>query len=315
MALPPFQAVPNNSSLSMKNSIMTGVLPGTAHALQHRAGMGMGMDNHNHNHFGAPAPFAGMPHSYHGANLLSPTQQSLLMQQRAALASGMTSSLPRGAYPSEQALMMQSLLARAQAQQNSHPSVPPAAHVGMAARKPLPKQKGPVITPTGLDLLHSVASVQPKSLSAKKKIREKRTEKEAKKDSSAASLSSEEKKADDTAPGESASEDAPPGKRVYLEKAGDLDVLCGRGGKSNHHPGNKRYRQVVSEMKLSYRAIGTKSAKTDLSRAIVDHVYKYGGRFIKMEKAKGKYYVLSVAEGRKKTSQALREMKEDKWTM
>jgi hypothetical protein len=297
---------------------MTGVLPGTstAHALHHRAGMGMGMD---HNHFGAPAPFAGMPHSYHGASLLSPTQQSLLMQQRAALAAGMTSSLPRGAYPSEQTLMMQSLLARAQAQQNSHPSIPPAAaaaaaQMGMAARNPLSKRKGPVTPPTGLDLLHSVASVQPKSLSAsKKKIREKRTEKAAKNDSSATSLSSEEKNTDETAPGESASEDAPPGKRVYLEKAGDLDVLCGRGGKSNHHPGNKRYRQVVSEMKLSYRAIGTKSAKTDLSRAIVDHVYKYGGRFIKMEK--GKYYVLSVAEGRKKTSQALREMKEVKWTM
>ena len=103
-------------------------------------------------------------------------------------------------------------------------------------------------------------------------------------------------------------------ERVYVDKVGELDVLCGRGGRSNHHPGNKRYRQVVSEMKASYRNIGSKSAKTDLSRAIVDHVYSYGGRFLKMDKASGKYFVLSIDEGRKKTSQALREAKTVKWT-
>lgn len=92
----------------------------------------------------------------------------------------------------------------------------------------------------------------------------------------------------------------------------EVDVLCGRGGRSNHHPGNKRYRQVISEMKASYRNIGSKSAKTDLSRAIVDHVFKYGGRFMKIEK--GDLFVLTPAEARKKTSQALREAKDIKWT-
>ena len=93
-----------------------------------------------------------------------------------------------------------------------------------------------------------------------------------------------------------------------------LDVLCGRGGRSNHHPGNKKYRQVVRVMKASYRNIDTKSAKTDVSRAIVEHVYNYGGRFLKQDKATGKYYVLSPVEARKKTSQALREAKDVKWT-
>ena len=68
-------------------------------------------------------------------------------------------------------------------------------------------------------------------------------------------------------------------------------------------------------MKRSYKSIGSKSAKTSLSQAIVDHVYGYGGRFLKMDDKAGKYYVLSLAEGRKKTSQALREAKEVKWTI
>ena len=104
------------------------------------------------------------------------------------------------------------------------------------------------------------------------------------------------------------------GKNQYVEEATELDILCGRGGKSNHWKGNKKYRQVVSEMKASYRNIGSKSAKTDLSRAIVEHVYKYGGRFLKMEKGEKKYVVLTAAEARKKTSQALREAKDVKWT-
>ncbi len=102
-----------------------------------------------------------------------------------------------------------------------------------------------------------------------------------------------------------------PGESV--DEVFNADVLCGRGGKSNHHPGNKRYRQVISQMKSGYRQIGNKTAKTDLSRAIVDHVYEYGGRFLRYEKAIGKFIVLTPSEARKKTSQALREAKDVKW--
>jgi hypothetical protein len=105
------------------------------------------------------------------------------------------------------------------------------------------------------------------------------------------------------------------GSKRFVTSIQEWDVLCGRGGKSNHHPGNKRYRQVVSEMKASYRHIEAKTAKTDLSKAIVDHVFGYGGRFIKVDKATDRFYVLTPAESRKKTSQALRETKELKWTL
>ena len=103
-------------------------------------------------------------------------------------------------------------------------------------------------------------------------------------------------------------------ERLYVETIRDTDVLCGRGGRSNHHPGNKRYRHVISEMKLMYKKTEAKSTKTDLSRTIVDHVCRYGGRFIKKEESTGRYYVLTRGEARKKTSQALRENKVLKWT-
>lgn len=92
-------------------------------------------------------------------------------------------------------------------------------------------------------------------------------------------------------------------------------ILAGRGGRSNRHPGNKRYRQVVAEMKIMYRGTKAKAIKTDLSRAIVKYVFGYGGRFVKKDEETGSYYVLSPGEARKKTSQALRETKELKWTL
>ena len=107
--------------------------------------------------------------------------------------------------------------------------------------------------------------------------------------------------------------DAVPHNMVYVDTIRDTDVLCGRGGRSNHHPGNKRYRCVVSEMKSAYQMQEAKCNKTDLSRSIVDHVCQYGGRFIKKEST-GRYYVLTRGEARKKTSQALRETKVLKWT-
>lgn len=103
--------------------------------------------------------------------------------------------------------------------------------------------------------------------------------------------------------------------RIFIDRVQESDILCGRGGKSNHHAGNKRYRQVVCEMKTDYRSTSAKKAKTGLSRAIVDHVCDYGGRFIKKDTPNGRYYLLSKADARKKTSQALRETKILKWTM
>jgi len=103
-------------------------------------------------------------------------------------------------------------------------------------------------------------------------------------------------------------------RSTYVDEVTDLDVLCGRGGRSNHWPGNKRYRRVVSEMKERYKTSEGRKSKTGLSRSIVEHVLQYGGRFVKEEEDTGRYYVLSKTEARIKTSQALRESKDLKWT-
>ena len=98
----------------------------------------------------------------------------------------------------------------------------------------------------------------------------------------------------------------------------DADILSGRGGKSNHHLGNKRFRHVVSEMKEIYRCTGQKTDKTALSRGIIEYVHSYGGRFLIQDRETGKdhrWRIMTMVEARKKTSQALRETKVLKWTL
>jgi hypothetical protein len=102
--------------------------------------------------------------------------------------------------------------------------------------------------------------------------------------------------------------------RTYVDSLQDLDILCGRGGKTNHHTGNKKFRHVVTDMKMRYQHCPAKSHKTDLSRQIVDYCASYGARFLKRDNENGKYYTLSKEEARRKTSQALREPKMLKWT-
>ena len=103
---------------------------------------------------------------------------------------------------------------------------------------------------------------------------------------------------------------------VAEEDIGPQDVLGGRGGLSNHHEGNKRFRQIVADMKRTYRKTGVKTEKTALARAIVEYVHKAGGRFlIKKNEGEHCWRLMTPSEARKKTSQALRETKELKWTV
>jgi len=95
-----------------------------------------------------------------------------------------------------------------------------------------------------------------------------------------------------------------PENKVYVEPA-DADVLCGRGGRSNHHPGNKRYREEVKNLQKWYLDIEGKDEKTDLSQCLVDYVKSYDGRFLEKDE-KGWYEVPNIV-ARRKASQALRE--------
>jgi hypothetical protein len=106
------------------------------------------------------------------------------------------------------------------------------------------------------------------------------------------------------------------------------DVLCGRGGETNHHPGNVAYRGLVKSNQPLYIKAKRRD-KPKIARAIVDTIMvQYGGRFLKrasgsevvavlpvVEDATGaaspvaaqQWVEISVQKAREKTSQALRE--------
>jgi hypothetical protein len=95
-----------------------------------------------------------------------------------------------------------------------------------------------------------------------------------------------------------------------------FDVLSGRGGKSNHHIGNKNFRNMVMEMKSDYRSKSTRAEKAALAESIVEKVYCMGGRFLIQNKVHFDFHwrLMTTVEARRKTSQALRETRKLKWT-
>ena len=90
----------------------------------------------------------------------------------------------------------------------------------------------------------------------------------------------------------------------------DSDVLCGRGGAINVHPGNAKYRQLVAERKRAYLAARYKREKRLLSESIVEEIRNQSppGRFLNRRTSDGAdWYDIGDVKAREKTSQALRE--------
>jgi hypothetical protein len=83
------------------------------------------------------------------------------------------------------------------------------------------------------------------------------------------------------------------------------DVMCGRGGETNHHSGNMRYRQLVKVCQPAYIAAKRRD-KPKIAEKIVRAVRKLGGRFIKRDLANN-WRDVGNRKAREKTSQALRE--------
>ena len=86
------------------------------------------------------------------------------------------------------------------------------------------------------------------------------------------------------------------------------DVLYGRGGGTNHHPGNKRYRKWVEDRKIEY----VNSKRLDKPVVALEIVKKWRsqsppGRFLKMDDKTGLWSDVGDKKAREKTSQALRE--------
>ena len=83
------------------------------------------------------------------------------------------------------------------------------------------------------------------------------------------------------------------------------DVLFGRGGGTNRHPGNIYFRDLVSEQQPAY-VQARKSDKTLIAKSIVAKIRESQGRFLKVI-SKGVYEDVNDKKAAEKTSQALRE--------
>lgn len=101
-----------------------------------------------------------------------------------------------------------------------------------------------------------------------------------------------------------------------IDHPGMNDVMCGRGGGTNNHIGNIRFRQLVNGHKLRYLA-ATKSEKPMVSREVVT-IWRSlvpPGRFLKQQtSADGKSGLWSDVgdkKAREKASQCLRERTPD----
>jgi hypothetical protein len=103
---------------------------------------------------------------------------------------------------------------------------------------------------------------------------------------------------------------------IVLEKdITKTDILCGRGGKSNHHEGNKWYRDIIAQTRPKYHDDSlSKKEKTDISNGVVDFIQSHGGRFLKPE-GSHEWVIMSHADARRKAAQLLRENKTLKWTL
>lgn len=89
---------------------------------------------------------------------------------------------------------------------------------------------------------------------------------------------------------------------------GKNDCLYGRGGATNHHPGNKKYRKLVDCKKAVYLA-SKRLDKPKVSLNVV-HIWRAmnpPGRFLEQDKRTGLWNDVGDGKAREKTSQALRE--------
>jgi hypothetical protein len=96
------------------------------------------------------------------------------------------------------------------------------------------------------------------------------------------------------------------GPQELITEALDNDVLCGRGGAINNHPGNRRFRDLINQFKYQYMN-ETKQNKPIVAMKVLDLVKASNppGRFL--VKVPGGYCEAEEERSKEKASQALRE--------
>lgn len=102
----------------------------------------------------------------------------------------------------------------------------------------------------------------------------------------------------------------PAGAVVARKDVGPQDVLCGRGGLTNHHVGNQHFRNLVTQHRTPY-ALARKRDKAAIAQSIVRIVQETGGRFLNKEAPMGAteevWIQVTDQKAVDKTKQALRE--------
>jgi len=98
-------------------------------------------------------------------------------------------------------------------------------------------------------------------------------------------------------------------KNKFIREPHDNDVLCGRGGSINSHPGNERFRQLVEKRKRVYLTARFKREKRLIANSILSEIrsLKPPGRFLAKDTKAGNWRDIGNEKARDKTSQALRE--------
>ncbi len=97
----------------------------------------------------------------------------------------------------------------------------------------------------------------------------------------------------------------PPGT-VGISSHAEDDVLSGRGGGTNSHPGNRYFRELINTHRYEYLR-AKKNDKPHISRSIVNVIRAKKGRFLKKDEDDGLWYEIGDDLAREKTSQALRQ--------
>lgn len=89
----------------------------------------------------------------------------------------------------------------------------------------------------------------------------------------------------------------------------DNDVLCGRGGDINIHPGNMKFRKLVTTNKRVYLTSRFKREKRIIAERILKDIKRQSpsGRFLTRSVKDGPWLEITDVKARDKVSQALRE--------
>jgi len=101
----------------------------------------------------------------------------------------------------------------------------------------------------------------------------------------------------------------PPDMKGHIHVPNKNDVLSGRGGRVNSHPGNIQFRRLCDEYRTQYLLTTTKkSDKAKIADRLVQRIRNMDppGRFLKECQESGLWGDIGDERARKKTSHAIR---------